>query len=171
MNRQALLFSGGYDSAAVWFKIKDKENTDLVFFDYGQLYMENELKKAILFAKSIDKELIVLRFPGKTDMKNRNLIFIEKAMLANYDTFYLGCRNILPIFDKYKDSNWWTMRMFARDNGIRIVLPIVGWGKKKIINYLKDNGYGYDKFYNCYNNNTDYKTCECVNCKELKKLL
>jgi len=168
MNRQALLFSGGYDSAAVWFKIKDQEYTDLVFIDYGQLYLDNELEKAKQFAERVGKELRVVSILGETDMKDRNIIFIQTLLRLGYTTVYLGCRNVLPIFDKYKDSNWLRLKWIFGD---LVKLPIVWWGKRKIIKYLKNNGYDYDSFYNCYNNNSDYKTCDCVNCKELQKIL
>lgn len=168
MNKTALLFSGGYDSAAVWFKVKEPDYTDLVFIDYGQLYLDKELEKAKLFAERLGKELRVVKIAGTTDMKDRNIIFIRTLLRLGYTNVYLGCRNVLPIFDKYKDSNWWRLKWIFGD---LVKLPIVGWNKRKIIKYLRKQGYNYDNFYNCYNNNSDYKTCDCVNCKELQRIL
>lgn len=49
--KRAVTISGGYDSYAAFLLIKDKKKYDLVFFDYGQSYLKNELKSARRIAR------------------------------------------------------------------------------------------------------------------------
>ena len=64
---------------------------------------------------------------------NRNLRFIIAAKTAGYERVYFGSRNLIPMFDKYGDSNWVTKRGWERQQGIQIPTPATMKLKSHII--------------------------------------
>ncbi len=166
--KYAVTISGGYDSAAAYIKWSDKKECDFIFFNYGQKYYENELKCALSFANFFKKQLIIINLNLGHNCERRNFHFISKLKLLNYDVVIMGNRNILPIMDKYKDSNLLNIKLYSYLMNIKVILPIIGYTKRKIIKILKLYNLN---FYNCYLNKDDYKKCSCINCIELKKVL
>ena len=164
--KKCILFSGGWDSVAV--ALMEKE-ADLLFFNYGQTYFLNELEVADSFAKKHNRNLIVKTLDLKHDIERRNFYLILEAKKLGYQKVFTGNRNILPIFDKYKDSNWLTLKILGHLSNLKIVMPIAGWGKKRIVKFVLNNSEITP--YNCYNNLKNYRVCECQNCREIKEIL
>lgn len=166
MSKIACTISGGYDSAAAY--LKHPVNCDFVFFSYRQLYHKKEHSCAIDFAHFAHRNLNLYEVPGFTDMPCRNFMFLLILRINGYREVIMGSRNVLPWFDKYKDSNWLSLKLFAWLIGVKLHLPVTGWSKKRVIQYVESFYKG--PLYNCYLNNDDYRTCECVNCKEMRKI-
>lgn len=168
--KTVVLLSGGWDSAACVFRMKELgEEFDLMFVDYGQKYRDRELEKAALLAEFLLMPLLIRTAPCiRCDQRGRNFAFIMEMQKAGYDRVVIGSRNVLPMFDKYKDSNWWSLKAFGRLMQMRIVTPITFWGKKRVVNYVR--AWTSIDFYNCYENKTDKFACDCVNCVEMRSL-
>jgi 7-cyano-7-deazaguanine synthase in queuosine biosynthesis len=164
--KSCILFSGGWDSVAV--AILEKAS-DLLFINYGQIYYEKELTAAKTFSIENNRKLIIHNLPLRHDIERRNFYLILEAKKLGYSKVYTGNRNILPIFDKYRDSNWLTLKILGLISNLRIKMPIVGWSKKKIIKLVQSKCKTLP--YNCYLNGSDYRACICVNCKELQQIL
>jgi 7-cyano-7-deazaguanine synthase in queuosine biosynthesis len=160
-----ILFSGGWDSVAVALKIP---KADLLFINYGQIYLENELKIAREFAIKHNRVLYIHKMNLSHDIERRNFYLILEAKKLGYSSIYTGNRNILPLFDKYKDSNWLTLQILAYLSNIKLYLPIVGWSKYRIIRYVLSHTNLIP--YNCYNNENNIENCSCSNCRELRKI-
>ena len=163
--KKCILFSGGWDSVAVALM---ETKADLLFFNYGQTYFENELLVARNFAKAHRRNLIVSQLNLAHDIERRNFYLILEAKRLGYQVIYTGNRNVLPIFDKYKDSNWLTLKILGLISNLVIKMPIVAWGKKKIVKFVLMNS--SIRPYNCYNNLNDFTKCECQNCREINKI-
>ena len=160
--KECVLFSGGFDSAAAALL---SPRCDLLFIAYGQSYLDHELKAAQDFASYVSAFLVVHRIPGKDDMKGRNFTFLQCAASYGYSHVTLGVRNPTPLFDKHGDSNWVILNWYANKLGLHLSFPVLCWSKNRVFDFVQEN-YQLDKLYNCYNNNTDYKTCPCVNCTQ-----
>lgn len=121
----AVLFSGGWDSLYC-YAWAESRNPDLLFFDYGQPYLEQELT-AVTGMRSAGASVQVVHYPPIANSNgifdNRNLRFLEHLAGLGYKRVYFGSRNLLPIFDKYGDSNWWFGKQQARRLGIEISMP------------------------------------------------
>lgn len=168
--KRALLLSGGFDSAVVFYKLIE-ENTpfDAFFIDYNQSYMNKEyrkVKKLCTAYKNIN--LLIVKMPGWEDMPGRNFHFINQLQLLKYNEVYLGTRWLLPFFDKWGDANWVTLKAYGYLLKIKVELPIVGWTKRKCFVFLLSKN--HTDFYNCYKNNSDWQKCNCSNCRERQKL-
>lgn len=163
--RSCILFSGGWDSVAVALKIKD---ADLLFINYGQKYYDNELKAVLEFNRMTSRPILVHPMELKHDIERRNFYLLLEAKKLGYQRVYTGNRNVFPWWDKYRDSNWLTLKIFGWLSNLQIKMPIVCWGKSRIVNFV---GKSYDgKPYNCYNNKTNYLECDCQNCLELRNI-
>lgn len=165
--KSVVLFSGGYDSIAVALKLNPNE-CDLLFINYNQSYVLNEFRSAKYFAKEKGFTLKVSDLNLKTDQKMRNVYLIMEAIRLGYDQIYLGTRNILPIFDNYKDSNYLTLKILSYILKVKIKMPVVLYSKKRILKLCNEGFNG--KPYNCYNNSQDFLNCQCKNCKEIRSL-
>ena len=165
--RTAVLFSGGYDSGAAVFKSIRDNTFDLLFIDYNQSYLENELKAAQEFAYHWRLKLVVRKMLGMTDMKDRNLHFLSVAKQLGYERVIVGIRNPTPLFDKHGDSNYFTVSRYAKKIGIKVSFPVLCWTKFMIFHMLHE--YRYVKFYNCYNNQRNCWVCDCSNCIQQRK--
>jgi hypothetical protein len=171
MNKVCVLFSGGWDSVAAALKALEKyrnNEIDLVFIDYGQKYFTNEYVAADKFADRMLVKMHVIKMDLKHDIERRNFYLLMEAKRMGYEEIWTGNRNILPIFDKYKDSNWWSLKLFCWLSNIKIKLPVTLWPKRSIVKYVEARYRGIP--YNCLKNNTDFTTCDCANCVEMRKV-
>lgn len=138
--KKALLLSGGMDSIACALLEKD---FDCIYFNYGQVYHDLEYPHALAMAKHLGKELIVIEKEWRTDIPNRNYYMIAEIKRMGYDEVITGTRNVLPFFDKYKDSNWLNLKLYQWLTGIYINMPLIGNFKWQVKNKLK----GYKSYY------------------------
>ena len=143
MNKTAVLFSGGWDSLYCYLRaLEAGDDPVLVFYDYGQSYLHDEQAAVQLMQSMLHEPILVRHYPvipvenGIFD--NRNLKFITDLESMGFQTVYFGSRNILPIFDKYGDSNWWWAKRLAYNLGITIKMPATLVPKPWIISYCKD---------------------------------
>lgn len=136
--KKALLLSGGMDSIVCGLIEKDY---DIIFFDYNQSYLDEEYRCAKLFADRIKKEIKIIKQNWHTDIQNRNYYMIAEVKKMGYDEVIIGTRNIIPLFDKYKDSNWFNLKLYQYLIKIYINMPIIGnfkWQvKRKLDNYCE----------------------------------
>jgi 7-cyano-7-deazaguanine synthase in queuosine biosynthesis len=165
--KTAILLSGGWDSAACFLLNQDIE-ADLIFINYGQIYLENELRAAEAFSGFFKRDLRVVNLNLSHDQERRNFFFISEIKRLGYGHIIIGSRNLIPLFDRYRDSNWVSLKLFGYLMRIRVDLPITGWGKRKIITFVQKK---YPKaLYNCYQNKNDFRVCDCQNCREIRSL-
>jgi hypothetical protein len=146
--KKALLLSGGMDSVACALIESD---FDCIYFNYGQAYHKKEYPMAVEMAKTLNKDLIVIKKKWHTDIENRNYYLIAEIKKLGYDEVIIGTRNILPLFDKYKDSNWFNLKIYQYLMGIYINMPLIGNFKFQIKNKLNK----YDKYYSTESYNHD----------------
>jgi hypothetical protein len=137
--KKVLLLSGGTDSIACGELEKDY---DCIFFDYGQSYCDKELKCAIEYCKNKNIELIIEKREWHTDIKNRNYYLIAECIKLGYDEVIIGTRNIIPLFDKYKDSNWFNLKIYQYLTNTYINMPLIGNLKFQVVKKTNNN-----KFY------------------------
>jgi hypothetical protein len=142
--KRALLLSGGMDSIACAMIERD---FDCIYFNYDQEYHDLEFPKAKQMADLLDKELIIITKKWGTDIQNRNYYLISEVKKLGYDEVIIGTRNLLPIFDKYKDSNWLNLKIFQYLIGIYINMPLIGLFKWQIKSKLN----GYNDYYSTEN--------------------
>lgn len=168
--KKCITISGGFDSGCLPYILKDSiDEYDFVFFNYNQTYLEKEREKAGKLAEEFKKPLVEVVMKDMVhDQERRNFMFISKLKQLQYQEIVMGNRNIFPFFDKYRDSNFTYLKIIGFLFSIKIILPITGWTKSKVLNFLIENRY-WD-FYNCYLNSTDLDNCECSNCLEMKKV-
>lgn len=139
--KRALLLSGGADSIACFF-IENNNDIDLIYFNYGQVYHKDEYPHALKLAEKFNKELIVIEKDWGQDAENRNYLFLIELKRMGYDEVIVGTRNILPLFDKYKDSNWFNLKLFQYLFKIYVNMPLIGQFKWQIKNKIeKDTTY------------------------------
>jgi len=127
-SRTAILFSGGWDSLYCLIEAERRiEQPDLLFFDYGQSYLEREMIAVQSMEKEGLKRLKYIKYPpiptqdGKLGIfDNRNGRFLEAAAAIGYQRVYFGSRNLIPLFDKYGDSN----RMWAKRQGLELGIEV-----------------------------------------------
>lgn len=140
---KVLLLSGGADSIAC---AEIEKNYDCIFFDYGQYYCKEELECAKNYCLQKNIKLRIENRNWHTDIKNRNYYLIAECVKLGYDEIIIGTRNIIPLFDKYKDSNWFNLKIYQYLIGAYINMPVIGNLKYQIIK--KTNNY---KFYSTEN--------------------
>ena len=136
--RKVLLLSGGADSIACAELEKDY---DCIFFDYGQSYCSKELNCAIEYCNIKGIDLKIEKRNWHTDIKNRNYYLIAECIKLGYDEVIIGTRNIIPLFDKYKDSNWFNLKMYQYLTKTYINMPLIGNLKFQVIK--KTNHFKY----------------------------
>lgn len=164
--KSCVLFSGGWDSAAAYYKTKHLK-PDLLFVNYGQNYYLQELQAASDFA---DHEHIILKLsvmPLSHDISRRNYYLIMEAKRRGYNHIITGNRNLIPLFDRYKDSNWFNLKLLSYLLDVKIEMPILMHKKRSIVEIVKKN-YPF-KLYNCYDKGL--VDCQCVNCIEMRNIL
>lgn len=142
--KRAVLLSGGMDSvAAAWIELDKKHDYDLIYFNYGQEYHTFEYKEAQNVAKVLNKDLIVINKQWHHDIENRNYYLIAEIKKLGYDEVITGNRNLLPIFDKYGDSNWINLKLYQYLLGIYINMPLIGLFKSQVKSKLKNSNLTY----------------------------
>lgn len=165
--KTCVLFSGGWDSAACALIHRDLK-PDLLFISYGQTYNDYEKGAASIFAHALGFAIHFRSLDLYHDHPRRNFYLIAEAKRLGYEQIIVGSRNILPITDKYKDSNWLSLKLFGALMGVKVKLPVTGWSKRKIVQTVRKTYCG--ALYNCYNNLNDISNCTCVNCTKIKHL-
>lgn len=68
-------------------------------------------------------------------------MFISTLTQLGYDEVIIGTRNLLPFFDKYKDSNWFNLKIYQYLLGVYINAPLIGLFKKQIKKKCQQEGY------------------------------
>jgi hypothetical protein len=136
--KKVLLLSGGADSIACG---ELEKNYDCIFFDYGQTYCDKELKCAIEYCKIKGIDLKIEKRNWHTDIKNRNYYLIAECIKLGYDEVIIGTRNIIPLFDRYKDSNWFNLKIYQYLTKTYINMPLIGNLKFQVIK--KTNHFKY----------------------------
>jgi hypothetical protein len=135
-NKKALLISGGYDSVAI-LEMIDRSEYDYFFIDYSQSYLKEEINACIEVEKYYRIKINNIKVDNwGTDIKNRNFYMIMKLQEMGYETICTGSRNVFPFFDKYKDSNYVSLKLFALLNRIVIETPLTFITKKHIVNRI-----------------------------------
>lgn len=171
--KTSVLFSGGWDSCAAYLKHRKAfpdSPIDLLFFDYGQNYLEKEGVSAQDFANFVAAPLVEHKIPNMVhDNERRNFLFLAEAKKLGYSRVILGVRNVLPIFDRYRDSNYVGIKLQAHLLNMVAELPICGWRKSRVVEYVQKSGYS-NRPYNCYNDRLDFENCPCRNCEEMRNL-
>ena len=143
-----VLFSGGWDSTLCLIEALDRyERVVPAFIDYGQPYLAEEqaATDAIAVRFGIIDDLVEIKLPGITRIggtfTNRNRTLLVAALSrVPAPVVYFGSRNLLPIFDKHKDSNWWWARKQARSLSRKVKTPCVGLPKWLIIRRVLASG-------------------------------
>jgi len=128
--KKVLLLSGGADSIAC---AELERNYDCIFFHYGQRYAEQELACAIEYCNKQNLYLNIIHVAWAHDIPNRNYYMIAECIRLGYDEVIIGTRNVLPIFDKYKDSNWFSLKLYQHLMRVYINMPVIGNFKFQII--------------------------------------
>jgi len=136
--KKVLLLSGGADSIACG---ELENNYDCIFFDYGQSYKEQELKCAIQYCNNKGVQLKIEKRDWHTDIKNRNYYLIAECIKLGYDEVIIGTRNIIPLFDKYKDSNWLNLKIYQYLTKVYINMPLIGNFKFQVIKKTNNHKY------------------------------
>lgn len=136
-NNKALMLSGGYDSVAILEIIKKyKYEYDYYFFDYDQSYIKEEMEAIKNVEDYYGIKVKTIKKNWGTDIKNRNILMINHLNSIGYDTIASGSRNIIPLTDKYKDSNYLSLKLLQYVMRVNIELPLVLFSKKKIIELI-----------------------------------
>lgn len=138
-HKKVLLLSGGADSIAC---AEIEQDFDCIFFDYGQSYKSEELKCAKEYCLKHNLNLIIEKRNWHTDIKNRNYYLISECIKLGYDEIIIGTRNVIPLFDHYKDSNWFSLKLFQYLTKVYINMPLIGNLKYQVIQKTNNN-----KFY------------------------
>ena len=135
---KVITISGGFDSGCLPFLfLKKIEEYDFLFFRYNQIYLDFELEKATLFSTEFGKKLIIVDCPLlQHDHSRRNFIFVSKLKELNYSEVVMGNRNIFPLWDHYRDSNWCYLKMVGFLFDIKVTLPLFGWSKGRVFSFL-----------------------------------
>lgn len=150
-----MLFSGGYDSALVAAWMRDEwsgHRVDLVFVDYGQPYVLEELEAAQYVADHLRLDLRVVSiskidFGAGGKFEGRNEKLVAAAISTGAEMVAMGVRNLLPFFDRYGDSNLVWARRLSKRIGVEVVTPIAGWPKWLVKLGLVANDIDLDRLY------------------------
>ena len=130
--KTCVLFSGGWDSAACAL-IYRHFDPDLLFFSYGQNYCENELAAAQRFAQKTGMTIIRNTLELCHNHPRRNFYLISEAKRLGYGQIIIGSRNLTPLMDHFRDSNFIALRLYGLLMGVSLRLPITGWIKPWVV--------------------------------------
>lgn len=142
--------SGGADSAACLCAAVSAGHATVTacFIDYGQPYAQSERAAARAIATHLGVRLDEcnidppLRMDASGAFENRNAALldfvVDRYPLAT--SVYFGTRNVLPLFDRFGDSNAaWAWR-HARRLGVAVHVPVAGWPKRAVYGRLLSYG-------------------------------
>ena len=131
INSNAILFSGGWDSLYCYIKSKSRfESSDLLFFDYGQPYLESETLAVFNMQTEGLKTIKFIKYEDVVSVKdgifdNRNGRLLQYVKTLGYTSVYIGTRNPFPMFDKYGDSNYFWSRQQSKLLNLNIYTPAI----------------------------------------------
>jgi hypothetical protein len=117
----------------------EEKNVLPIFFDYGQHYAEAEIEATGLIANRLALPLVRVKLAPKMAMDSHGAFWARNATLlslvasARPRCIYFGSRNLLPILDRYGDSNWLFARRFSKLFGLPVRTPCTGLPKRAII--------------------------------------
>lgn len=195
MNR-IIVYSGGFDSLCLLHDILEIQNEEdkvtLLYFNYGQKNLEQELRVVNNVANKFNVGLKVMAIPnfswsdsslvsGSDDKNNqyipmRNVIFLSYALsyaeTIKAQEIYFGFINpgegeyytdTSPEFVEWANS-------FALTQGISVVAPLIDYTKDELIDYIFDYKISKDDFFSC-NVPIDGKPCGvCGDCVDVNDL-
>lgn len=131
-----VLLSGGWDSTLCLLEaLKRPRRVVPVFFDYGQPYAQQETDATTAIAHRLKIAVArvkldsILRVGSMFVDRNRLLIEATLGCGVSVSQVYFGCRNVLPVFDHYGDSNWWWALQLAKRLQLDIRTPCVALPK------------------------------------------
>ena len=146
--------SGGWDSTyCLLHAIRKHRLSDiqLVFFNYGQSYLKQEVRAAkyVAWFFNVPLRIEVMDNLESTRgvVRDRNLEFFKRIHDLHPEIVYFGCRNPFAWFDRYGDSNWWWGRAAGKMFGFKVVMPCVARRKGHILDTLRDAFMDVDRLY------------------------
>jgi hypothetical protein len=146
MVQHVVLLSGGWESTGCLIKaLRTLRPTYAIFFDYGQPYWEAEADAVVHIAQSIEVGIsvgwnvydggvrlpIVQSPPGHFVDRNAQMLRAAARRYPGHE-LWLGARAPLAAFDRHGDSNWQFARAQARELGVPVHVPFIGWPKAAV---------------------------------------
>jgi len=145
--KNLLLVSGGNDSIYIYNKYKNKKFI-CIYFDYGQPYKKEEIKRLPPHTKIIKIER--LKFEKKGFVKGRNLMFLIE-IVKRYDNVvvWMGSNknDIFPDNNESYLKETKNLLNIGFKSNIKIHLPLKDKTKQQIMKYI--NKYKLNT-YSCY---------------------
>ena len=142
-----LLISGGNDSMYI-YNVFVHMDFELVYFDYGQRYVKQEIKRLPRGTKII--KIPKLKVKDNGYVCGRNLMFlIELAKRYDEANIYMGSNSE----DIFEDNNkaYLTKAIdvinTSFDTKLKVITPLARFSKKKIMNYINKSNIDT---YSCY---------------------
>ena len=117
-----------------------------VFVDYGQSFLVQELRAARAVAHKLHLDDLIVVQENLDDANRHGRIIYgrnERFLMAALDrvprveSLYFGSRNLLTIFDKYKDSNYQWGKQMGKKYHIDVQMPATlmpKWLVKRVVN-------------------------------------
>lgn len=182
--------SGGLDSAASFlWTFKEGYEVYPVFYDYGQPYRDAELKAARSLAwwKGVKLDIRKIDLLPKSNtaiseyVPYRNLVLtahsISLAGALGYDAVVVGSKTVRVREDdaySFRDSSlqfYSDLQALVKNisepgtTPVQILMPLVGWSKAQVVQYLSDGGINPKTMWTCYSPGPE--PCGvCYHCKE-----
>ena len=156
--KNLLAFSAGIDSSALFFLlIENNILFDIAIIDYG---MREQSKKEIEHAQMLAKQYNLQCFTATAPKFESH--FESNARNFRYDFFETlinehGYDNLLTAHQLNDQLEWFLMRLtkgaglseliglepVSQRDGYRLIRPLLEYGKKELLAYLKENNYPY----------------------------
>lgn len=196
MNR-IVVYSGGFDSLCLLYDLmedkQDEDTVSLLYFNYGQKNVKEELRVVNKVANKFNIELNVIELPkfnwsesslvsGNNDVFNqyvpmRNVIFLSYALSLAESK---GANEIYFAFinpggeEYYTDTSpefiQWANE-FSLKQGISVVAPFIDDTKIQLVNYIGDYNISKDDFFSCNVPKEDGTPCNiCGDCLQINEL-
>lgn len=173
--KRLLLYSGGFDSTCLLVDLlanHEDDELELMYFDYNQRNLEEELKRVYYMAERFDLTTTIIPLPEFEHVNNislneesednnthyipmRNLIFVSHALsyaqANNIKEVYFGF--ILPpeeggYCDAIKPFITW-LNMFTEQEGIKVVAPYISYPKSALKEIFDATDFDRDSFFSC----------------------
>ena len=162
--KNILLISGGNDSMMIHEMLKET-NLDLIYFDYGQPYLKEEIKRLPKNTKI--KKIAKLEIEDSGYVKGRNFMFLfELRKLYDKGCIFMGSNKD----DIFPDNNERFLKRCIQiinksfKTKLKIKLPLKNMTKKEILKYVNQNKLNT---YSCYKGGV--KPCgKCKACLSVK---
>jgi 7-cyano-7-deazaguanine synthase in queuosine biosynthesis len=159
-----LLVSGGNDSLYIYHKYNKQKHFKLIYIDYGQKYIMDELKRVPWDTEVIKIQPLIIEKNGFVRGRNLNFL-IEIAKLYRDATIYMGSNkdDIFPDNNKYYlEKACWVINK-SYNTEISVILPLQSRTKPEIMTYIKKHKISS---YSCYKGGTPCGKCKA--CKSVK---